>query len=519
MSVFVKNKSGITLHQKETGLTNDWLNGTVLDAEEHRLCHELFDMRRLINLISSSNVCVVDDAVGTTEYSTSRSLEYFEAISHGEIVDEFASHEDEHQSVEEKGQSNGYAGLDVNGKVPTEQLPSSLGGVVYDGLWNANTNTPTIISGTGTTGHMYKVGTAGTTTIDSESSWSVGDQIIFNGATWDKIDNSESVSSVHGRTGNVAGQAGDYDAADVGLGNVDNTSDVDKPVSIDQLTALNLKEDKANKGAALGYAGLDANGKIPSANVQNNLDDVMENGSSADISTPIVIQTASTMNIQAAGSYSVGSSSMSEVIAGSKASTSYIAVNTSTFPNGVQITQDSTLKVSSSPATYDNQLEDESFVTKKWIEDAIADATASSGIGGKVGDIVASALTATQMYTQFTTDWLLCDGTQCTGSAYATLTGNNFTPDLRGRFLRALDTDGTVDPDGATRTLLDIQDDEFASHNHTQQQFGTGSLGAQNGTGTTARDGTLWNFRATDNTGGDETRPKNAAVNYFIKVN
>jgi hypothetical protein len=49
----------------------------------------------------------------------------------------------------------------------------------------------------------------------------------------------------------------------VGLSNVDNTSDVNKPVSTAQATALNLKEDKSAKGAASGYASLDGSGKVP----------------------------------------------------------------------------------------------------------------------------------------------------------------------------------------------------------------------------------------------------------------
>ena len=58
--------------------------------------------------------------------------------------------------------------------------------------------------------------------------------------------------------------------ADVGLDNVDNTSDADKPVSTAQQTALDGKEDSlgftpediANKGAVNGYAGLDASQKL-----------------------------------------------------------------------------------------------------------------------------------------------------------------------------------------------------------------------------------------------------------------
>ena len=58
---------------------------------------------------------------------------------------------------------------------------------------------------------------------------------------------------------------------DVGLGNVDNTSDANKPVSSAQQTPLNLKEDKANKGVVNGYASLDASGKVPVAQVPANL--------------------------------------------------------------------------------------------------------------------------------------------------------------------------------------------------------------------------------------------------------
>lgn len=53
--------------------------------------------------------------------------------------------------------------------------------------------------------------------------------------------------------------------ADVGLANVDNTADTAKPVSTAQQTALDLKEATVNKGAVNGYAGLDAGGRVPQA--------------------------------------------------------------------------------------------------------------------------------------------------------------------------------------------------------------------------------------------------------------
>jgi hypothetical protein len=106
----------------------------------------------------------------------------------------------------------GAATLDASGKVPISQIPSSIqGGVSYQGTWDATTNTPTIVSGTGSKGHYYVVSVGGTTTIDGISDWLPSDWIIFNGTAWEKIDNTDSVTSVNGYIGAVS-----LNAADVG---------------------------------------------------------------------------------------------------------------------------------------------------------------------------------------------------------------------------------------------------------------------------------------------------------------
>jgi hypothetical protein len=115
---------------------------------------------------------------------------------------------------------------------------------------------------------------------------------------------------------------------------------------------------------------------------------------------------------------------------------------------------------------------------------------------------------------ELTPDWLLCDGGPCSG-ALATLLNQDTVPDLRGQFLRGLDTSGTVDPNGAGRSLLSAQPDTFASHNHSYASFswsnGTGP-GYSGGT-----DGFPNNVSFdTGDTGDAETRPKNIAVNFFI---
>lgn len=53
--------------------------------------------------------------------------------------------------------------------------------------------------------------------------------------------------------------------ASVGLGSVDDTSDINKPVSNATLSALNLKVDKSSIGVANGVAGLSSSGKVPAS--------------------------------------------------------------------------------------------------------------------------------------------------------------------------------------------------------------------------------------------------------------
>ena len=101
----------------------------------------------------------------------------------------------------EKGAASGYAPLDSNSKVPAANLPDSvLGQVEYKGTWNADTNTPTLPSASGVKGNYYVVSVAGVyQTVDYE----IGDWVISNGTQWEKVDNSDKVSSVNGATGAV----------------------------------------------------------------------------------------------------------------------------------------------------------------------------------------------------------------------------------------------------------------------------------------------------------------------------
>jgi hypothetical protein len=103
--------------------------------------------------------------------------------------------------------------LTAFGKVQN-QISALVGGATYQGTWNASTNTPTLASGTGTKGYYYVVSVAGSTNLDGITDWKIGDWAIFNGTTWDKVDNTDAVSSVNGFTG----------AVNLGLDNISDVS-------------------------------------------------------------------------------------------------------------------------------------------------------------------------------------------------------------------------------------------------------------------------------------------------------
>lgn len=131
----------------------------------------------------------------------------------------------------EKAVANGVATLDVNGKVVLTQIPDSvLGKLEYMGTYSFSGGMPTATQ----KGQYWIASTDG-------NGYVTDDWAVYNGSTFDKINNTDAVASVAGRTGNVV-----LTKSDVGLNNVDNTSDANKPVSTATQTALNLKANIAN---------------------------------------------------------------------------------------------------------------------------------------------------------------------------------------------------------------------------------------------------------------------------------
>jgi microcystin-dependent protein len=132
--------------------------------------------------------------------------------------------------------------------------------------------------------------------------------------------------------------------------------------------------------------------------------------------------------------------------------------------------------------------------------------------------------------------WLLCSGDTVSRIVYNRLfiaidsvwgNGNGITtfhlPDLRGQFLRGVSASSNVDTDTLLRTAKysggntgnkvgSFQNDEFKSHNHNFSALGNSGNSLFSG-----YNGGNSSNNTTSNTGGSETRPKNAYVYYIIK--
>ena len=145
---------------------------------------------------------------------------------------------------------------------------SVAGGLSYQGTWNASTNTPTLTSSVGVNGYYYIVATAGSTNLDGITDWQIGDWLMFNGTVWQKIDQSNLVTSVNGQTGAVSVGTVTSVAATAGTGISISGSPI---TSSGTLTITNSAPDQTVSLTA--STGISTSGTYPNFTITNSAPD------------------------------------------------------------------------------------------------------------------------------------------------------------------------------------------------------------------------------------------------------
>lgn len=146
------------------------------------------------------------------------------------------------------GVANGVASLNALGKVPSSQLPPVT--------LNSTSVVPSEFDMLALTG--VTVGSIAIRT-DISKNFVLSDINSSNIFNWiELLTPAAPVQSVNGLSGSI-----NLTKTDIGLNNVDNTTDILKPVSNATQSALNTKLDANKVGVANGTASLNALGKIP----------------------------------------------------------------------------------------------------------------------------------------------------------------------------------------------------------------------------------------------------------------
>ena len=201
--------------------------------------------------VGLDNVDNTSDANKPVSTAQQTALNGKAASSHSHAISDVTSLQ---TALDNKQASGNYATL-TDGKVPSSQLPSYVDDVIE----------VTNLAGLPVSGEVSKIYVTLDTNKTYRWSGSVYIEISASPGSTDSVTEGSinkyytdarasaaaPVQSVAGRTGIVT-----LTKSDVGLGNVDNTSDANKPVSTAQQTALDLK---AGKDIFIGTKGIDVN--------------------------------------------------------------------------------------------------------------------------------------------------------------------------------------------------------------------------------------------------------------------
>jgi hypothetical protein len=173
------------------------------------------------------------------------------------------------------------------------------------------------------------------------------------------------------------------------------------------------------------------------------------------------------------------------------------------------------------------------------VSKSVAEGSYTSSSNVPIGTVITSFLSFDQfsaatknnekspgsIWTSAKSKWAPCDGRPIPTSKYSTFASQPNAPDLRGVFLRGLnsfDPAYTVGPsipqqlNPDSNPLGGFQDEAFKVHNHGGFNSGGGSSGPRSAYSIDTNVEGRWEKA---NVGGNETRPKNLSIYYYIKIN
>lgn len=320
------------------------------------------------------------------------------------------------------------------------------------------------------------------------------------------------VTSVNGRQGAVV-----LNSSDVGLGNVDNTADADKPISTEQQAALNAKVDKtttvnghalsgnvtvtksdvglgnvtndaqvkrSEMGVASGVAMLDTTGKVPASQLPSYVDDVLEYTSKSGFPTTgetgkIYVDTATNITYRWSGTAYIEISA--SLALGETSSTAYAGDKGKANADAISALQTRVGDVESKNSTQDTAIQTAQSAAEAAQTTATQAKNAASTNAGAINDIVNGTTTVknAENATSATT------ATKLSESKSFALTGNvtgSATSDLSGGVSIATTiADGAVTTaklsttgiTAGTYTALTVDNKGRATAGGTAIEFGT----------------------------------------------
>ena len=143
------------------------------------------------------NACLSGEVAGTGDLAQYVNVRNDIASAGGNDVYEF--YQIDYTEFRDKDGNPFASAAEAADYITAEGNVLSVEGANYLGTWNADTNTPALVTAThaGQPGDFYFVGVEGTTDLEGITNWKQGERVIWNGSNWEQL---KVASIISGKT-------------------------------------------------------------------------------------------------------------------------------------------------------------------------------------------------------------------------------------------------------------------------------------------------------------------------------